>query len=130
MTAADPQILKPLGELVNKLAAAGRHQEHIQFANVKVSVNFQPLTRGNEVYSIDTFTKLPNGQKTVHNVNVNPVVVNNFLGNDDIRKHTMSQFQADVLDIKRQKLPADLAGAQFGLNAVTFDVSHKYTLFR
>ena len=112
------------------MAAAARRQEYIHFANVRVSVNFQPITRGNEVYSIDTFTELPYGQETVHNVNVNTVVVNNFLGNDTIRKHTMAQFQADVLDIKRQKLPADLAGTQFGLDAVTFDVSHKYTLFR
>ena len=44
VTAADPQILKPLGELVTKLAAADRRQEHIHFANVRVSVNFQPIT--------------------------------------------------------------------------------------
>ena len=62
VTAADPQILKPLGELVTKLAAADRRQEHIHFANVRVSVNLQPITGSNEVHSIDTFTELPNGQ--------------------------------------------------------------------
>ena len=34
------------------------------------------------------------------------------------------------MDITRQKLPADLVGARFGLNAVTLDVSCKYALFR
>ena len=110
LTAADPQILKLLGDLVINLAGAARHQEHMHFANVRVSVNFQPITGSDEVYSIDTFTKLTNGEETVHNSNVNTVVINTFLGNDDLRTHTKAQFQADVLEITRQNLPADLEG--------------------
>ena len=34
------------------------------------------------------------------------------------------------MDITRQKLPADIVGTQFGLNAATLDVSHKDSLFR
>ena len=130
VTAADPDILKPLGGLVTKLSAADRRQEHIHFANVRVSVNFQPITGGNEVYLIDTFTEIPNGQETVHNVNGNPVVVGTLLGNDNIRTYTKAQFQSDVMDIKIQKLPTYLAGAQFGLNTETLDVSCNDTLFR
>ena len=130
MTAAYPRILKPLGDLVTNLAGAARRQEHIHIANVRVSVNFQSISGSDELYSIDTFTELPNGQETVHNANVNPVVVNTFLGNDNIRTYTKAQFQAGVLDIKCQKLPANLAGSQFGLNAATLDVSRKDALFR
>ena len=130
VTASDPHILKPLGDLVTNLAGAARRQEHIQFANVRVFVNFQPITGSDEVYSIDTFTKIPNGQETVNNVNGNTAVVNTFLSNDDLRTYTKSQFQADVLDITHKKLPANLAGAQFGLNTTTLDVSHKDALFR
>ena len=129
MTDADPDILKPLGELVTKLAAAACHQEHIQFSNVRVSVNFQSINRVNEDYSIDTFTEIPNGQETVHNADGNHVVVSTLLGNDDIKTYTKAQFQADVMDIKIQKLPAHIAGAQFGLNAATLDVSCKDALF-
>ena len=62
VTAPDTQILNPLGELVTNLVAASSRQEHIHFANVRVSVNLQPITGSNEVHSIDTFTELPNGQ--------------------------------------------------------------------
>ena len=127
--AADPHILKPLGDLVNNLAGAARCKEHIQFSNVRVSINFQPITGSDEADSIDTFTKLPNGQETVHNANGNPVVVNTFLWNDNLRTYNKDQFQADVLDITRKKLPADLTGAQFGLNAATLDVSRKDAFF-
>ena len=130
VTDANPHILKPLGGLFTNLVAATRRQEHIHFANVRVSVNFQPITGSNEVYSIDAFTNLPNGQETVHNSNINLVVVNTFLRNDDLRVYTKAQFRADVLDIMRQKLSAYLAGAQFGLNAATLDVSRKDALFR
>ena len=80
--------------------------------------------------------------KSVHNLQImshlgwdplangNPVVVNTFLGNDDLRTYTKAQFQSDVLDIMRQKLSADLSGAQFGLNAGTLDISRKDALFR
>ena len=88
MTAADTHILKPLGDLVTKFTGYARCQEHIHFANVRVYVNFQPITGSYEVYSIYTFTKLPNGKKTIHNANGNTVVVNTFLGNDDIRTYT------------------------------------------
>ena len=96
---------------------------------MRLYVNFQPITGSDELYSIDTFTKLPNGQETVHNANRNPVVMNTFLGNDDLRTYTKSQFQADILDIMHQKIPSDLAGAQFGLNAVTLDFSRKDAFF-
>ena len=129
VTSSDPQILKPLGDLVTNLSGAARRQEHIHFANVRVSVNFLPITGSDELYLIDTFTELPNGQETVHNSNGNPVVVNTFLGNDDIRTYTKAQFQPDVLEITRQKLPSDLVGAQFGLNAATLDVSRKDAFF-
>ena len=99
VTAADPQILKPLGYLVTNLAGVARRQENIQFANVIVSFNFQPINGSDEVYSIDTFTKLPNGQETVHNSNGNPVVMNTFLGNDDLKTYTKAQFQGDVQNI-------------------------------
>ena len=62
VTAAGPHILKPLGLLVTDLAGAARRQEHIHFSNVRVSVNFQSITVSDELYSIYTFTKLPNGQ--------------------------------------------------------------------
>ena len=65
-----------------------------------------------------------------YNSNVNHTVLNTFLGNDNLRTYTKSQFQADVLDITRQKLPADLAGCQFGLNTATLNVFHKDALFR
>ena len=58
------------------------------------------------------------------------MVVNNFLGNDNLITCTKSQFQADILDIMRQKIPADLAGAQFGLNVATLNVSCKDTFLR
>ena len=102
----------------------------VHFSNVRVSVNFQPITGSNEVYSIDTFTKIPNGQESVHNANGNPVVVNNFLRNDDLRTYTKFQLQADFLYITLQKLPSDLSGAQFSLNAATLDISFKDALFR
>ena len=97
---------------------------------MRVSVNFQPITGSDEVHSIDNFTELSNGQETFHNANRNPVVVNNFFNNDYLRTYTKAHFQADILDITRQNLPADLAGAQFGLNAATLDVSRKYAFFR
>ena len=130
LTAADPQILKLLGDLVINLAGAARHQEHMHFANVRVSVNFQPITGSDEVYSIDTFTELSNGKETFHNTNGNPVVVNTFLRNNNLRTYTKEQFQADVMEITRQNLPSDLAGAQFGLNAATLYVYRKDALFR
>ena len=92
-------------------------------------VNFQHITGSDELYSIDTFTKLPNGQETVHNANGNPVVVNTFPGNDDISTYTKAHFQADIMDTTLQKLLADLAGDQFGLNAANLDVSHNDALF-
>ena len=58
------------------------------------------------------------------------MVVNTFLENDNLGTYTKAQFQADVMDITRQKLPDDLVGAQFGLNAATLDVSCKDALFR
>ena len=58
------------------------------------------------------------------------MVVNNFLGNDNLRTCTKAQFQAYILDIMRQKIPADLAGAQFGLNFATLNVSCKDTFLR
>ena len=122
--------MKPLGDLATNLTGTAHRQEHIHFANVRVSVNFQPITGCDEVYSTDTFFELPNGQETFHNANGNPMVVNAFLGNDDLRTYTKDQFQAEVLDITRQKLPADLAGAQFGLNAAAFDISRNDALFR
>ena len=106
-----------------------RRQEHIHFDNVIVSVNFKPNTGSNEEYAIVTFTKIPNGKETVHNDDKNHVVVSTLLGNDDIKTYTKAQFQADVMDIKIQKLPAHIAGAQFGLNAATLDVSCKDALF-
>ena len=57
------------------------------------------------------------------------MVVNTFLENDNLGTYTKAQFQADVMDITRQKLPDDLVGAQFGLNAATLDVSCKDALF-
>ena len=78
---------------------------------MRVSGNFQPITGSYEVYSIYTFTNLPNGQETVHNANVKPVVVNTFLANDDLKTYTKAQFQANVLEITRHKIPDDLAGA-------------------
>ena len=78
---------------------------------MRVSGNFQPITGSYEVYSIYTFTDLPNGQETVHNAKVNPVVVNTFLANDDLKTYTKAQFQANVLEITRHKIPDDLAGA-------------------
>ena len=127
---AYPQILKPLGVIFTNLVVSARRQEHIHFSNVILSVNFQPITGSDEIYSIYTFTELPNVQETVHNDNENSVVLNTFLRNDDLRTYTKAQFQADVLDITRQKIPADIMGAQFGRNAVALDVSRKDALFR
>ena len=130
VTYANLNILELLGDLVNNLEGAARRQEHTHSVNMRVSVNFQPITGSYEVYSIDTFTKTPNRKETVHNFNGNPVVANTFLGNDDLQTYTKAQLQADVLEITRQKLPTDLAGAQFGLNAATLDVSRKDALLR
>ena len=62
VTSAYPQILKALGGLVTNLVGAACRQEHIHFANVRLSINFQPITGSDEVYSIDTFTEIPNVQ--------------------------------------------------------------------
>ena len=95
-----------------------------------VSVNFKPNTGSNEEYAVVTFTKIPNGKETVHNANGKSVVANTFLKNDNISIYTKAKFQVDVLDITRQKLPADLASAQFPLNSATLYVSQKDALFR
>ena len=50
VTAADPHILKPLGDLVTNLAGDANRKEHIHFANVRVSINFQPITGSDGVY--------------------------------------------------------------------------------
>ena len=92
VTAVDPQILKPLRDLATNLEGAACRQGLIHISNVRVSFNFQPITESDEVYLIDTFTNISNVKETIHNTKVNPVVVNDFLGNSDLRTYTKSQF--------------------------------------
>ena len=95
--ADDNQVLLPVGDENNNLAANARRQENIGFVNVAVMINLSKVTgKASSIYTLDTFVQLPASYKKVKNSNGNEVTVHTFIGKDDIRKYTAEEFKEAV----------------------------------
>ena len=66
-------------------------------------------------YDVTTFIKLPHRNLTIKDCAGTDIVVNTFLGNDDIHTYSSAKFQTVVLDITRQCKVAGPQQASFGM---------------
>ena len=78
---------------------------------------------------IDTFIKLPKGDKLILDGGGNDATVHTFLGPDDIRLYTADVVQTEILKLTRQTKPASLTAATFGMTSASLDFSKKDELF-
>ena len=81
-------------------AAVGRREQDILFVQVRVDINFSDITSMVSIkYTIDTFVKLPKGDKLILDDGGNDLTVHTFLGLNDIRLYTVEAFQRDILKL-------------------------------
>ena len=80
--------------------------------------------------SIDTFIQFPQTTITVLNGNGDDHVLKSFLRCNNITSYTNDDFDAQILSITKQLLPADLATPVFGIANTSLDIRTKDDIFQ
>lgn len=131
VTTGDSQILKPVGDHVTDWAANTRRQGDISFVQVRATIDLSSITKDpSSKYSLDTFIELPQEDFLIKDGTGADLTVHTYLGADDIRTIAASDFHQDVLKQTRQRKPATLLAAPFGMTAASLDYSKKDDIFR
>ena len=81
-------------------------------------------------YSLDTFIELPKEDILIKDGTGADLTVNTYLGANDIRAIAAADFHRDVLKQTRQRKPATLTAAPFGMTTASLDYSKKDNIFR
>ena len=130
-TTGNSQILKPVGGHVTDWDAPTHRQADILFVQVRAFIDLSSITKDPlSKYSIDTFIELPKEDILIKDGTGADLAVTTYLGTDDIRTITAAGFHCDVLKQTRQRKPATLNAAPFGMTAGSLDDSEKDDIFR
>ena len=92
---ANPQVLKPMGDIDNNTANTNRRAANIASVSVSIQVDLSPVTgeQANKV-ELNTVMKLSMENKTVRDGAGNTITVHTFQGNDDIQTYTVEEWAA------------------------------------
>ena len=120
---ADPTVLLPV---ING-AVANCRKKDVKFVRVQLTIDYQPLVSaespGATVLRTEYYIELP--QTSVQVVNDANVAYNllTYHGPGDLRILSMSEFQAQILDVTYQDGPVDLQPSKFNLTSARTDSS-------
>ena len=125
-TAADPQVLKAVGDVATPTAAVNRRVANIKYVTVETNIDFTQITEDNSSrFRVSTVIELPMTSSQINNDVAGVVTVVTYHGQADLRTLSADEFEDQILNVTGQNGAATLVALAFGAGVATLDTETK-----